>query len=153
MHTLVFHWCPYTSYRNRGYYMATRRYEISLPLVKNISLVRCAHSWNIFSTGEEKFCISKRPNHSTLIVFWCERRDLLCSHSKGDIFTCEDNMYFLMRRYQVFARKLTWYFIGVYTVAGCNLPYVNVLFLVCTWTTLDTIIKKVKSTLLLILNA
>ena len=41
---------------------------------------------------------------SLLIVFWCERRDLLRSHSKGDIFTCEDN-------YQVFARKLTWYFI------------------------------------------
>ena len=25
-----------------------------------------------------------------LIVFWCERRDLSCSHSNGDIFTCED---------------------------------------------------------------
>ena len=24
------------------------------------------------------------------IVFLCERRDLLCSHSKGDILTCED---------------------------------------------------------------
>ena len=34
------------------------------------------------------------PNHFTLIVFWCERRDLLSSHSKGDIFTCEDNMLF-----------------------------------------------------------
>ena len=34
------------------------------------------------------------PNHFTLIVFWCERCDLLCSHSKGDIFTCEDNMLF-----------------------------------------------------------
>ena len=34
------------------------------------------------------------PNHFTLIVFWCERRDLLCSHSNGDIFTCEDNMLF-----------------------------------------------------------
>ena len=33
------------------------------------------------------------PNHFTLTVFWCERCDLLCSHSKGDIFTCEDNMY------------------------------------------------------------
>ena len=31
-------------------------------------------------------------NHFTLIVFWCERRDLLCSHSNGDIFTSEDNM-------------------------------------------------------------
>ena len=34
------------------------------------------------------------PNHFTLIVFGCERRDLLCSHSKGQIFTCEDNMLF-----------------------------------------------------------
>ena len=35
------------------------------------------------------------PNHFTLIVFfWCERRDLLCSHNKGDIFTCEDSMLF-----------------------------------------------------------
>ena len=29
-------------------------------------------------------------NHFTLIVFWYERRNLLCSHSNGDIFTCED---------------------------------------------------------------
>ena len=34
------------------------------------------------------------PNHFPLIVFWCERCDLLCSHSNGDIFTCEDNMLF-----------------------------------------------------------
>ena len=34
------------------------------------------------------------PNHFTLIVVRCERRDLLCSHSKGDIFTCEDNILF-----------------------------------------------------------
>ena len=30
------------------------------------------------------------PHHFTLIVFWCERHDLLCSYSNGDIFTCED---------------------------------------------------------------
>ena len=65
----------------------------------------------IFSTQEEKFCISKWPcnvllfnfyyintneipNHFTETVFSCERRDLLCSHSNGDIFTCEDNMLF-----------------------------------------------------------
>ena len=29
---------------NRGYYMAARRYEIYLRVLKNISLVRCAHS-------------------------------------------------------------------------------------------------------------
>ena len=45
----------------RGYYMAARRYKISLRVLKNISLVCCAHLWNIFSTQEEKFlftCIS-----------------------------------------------------------------------------------------------
>ena len=75
---------------------------------KNVSFVHCAHSWHYFSTLEEKFCICKRPcngllyyintneipNHFTLIAFWCERRDLLCSYSNGDIFTCEDNMLF-----------------------------------------------------------
>ena len=34
------------------------------------------------------------PNHFSLIVFWCERRDSSCGHSYGDIFTCEDNMLF-----------------------------------------------------------
>ena len=32
------------SYVYRGYYMAARRYEISRRVLKNISLVRCAHS-------------------------------------------------------------------------------------------------------------
>ena len=49
-------------------------------------------SGNVFSIR----CINTTeiPNHFTSIVFWCERRDLLCSHSNGDIFTCEDNMLF-----------------------------------------------------------
>ena len=34
------------------------------------------------------------PKHFTVIVFWCERSDLLCNHSNGDIFPCEDNMLF-----------------------------------------------------------
>ena len=46
---------------NRGYYMATWRYEISLRVSKNISWVSAANEWNIFSTREEKFCISKWP--------------------------------------------------------------------------------------------
>ena len=89
---------------HRGYYMAARRYEISLRVLKNISLVRCAHSWNIFSTREEKFRISARPCNVLFIiqtpmkyqiisflVFWCERQHLLYSPSNSDIFTCEDN--------------------------------------------------------------
>ena len=63
--------------------MTARRYEISLRVLKNISRVSAA----IINTNEI-------PNHFTLIVFCCERRDLLCSYSKGDIFTCEDNMLF-----------------------------------------------------------
>ena len=34
------------------------------------------------------------PNHLTEAIFSCERRDLLCSHNNGDIFTCENNMLF-----------------------------------------------------------
>ena len=80
---------PVHSIIYRGYYMAARRYKISFWVLKNISLVRCAHLWDIFSTRKEKFCTSKRPcnvlfyyintneipNHFTLIAFWCEKRD------------------------------------------------------------------------------
>ena len=45
------------------------------------------------------------PNHFTLIVFWCERHDLLCSHSKGDILTCEDNMLFSHVKISSFCAK------------------------------------------------
>ena len=45
------------------------------------------------------------PNHFTLIVFWCERCDLLCSHSNGDIFTCEDNMLFSCVKISSFRAK------------------------------------------------
>ena len=41
--------------------MAAWREEISLRVLKNISLFSCAHSWNIFLTREEEFRISKRP--------------------------------------------------------------------------------------------
>ena len=76
---------------------------------KNVSFVRCAHSWHYFSTLEEKFCICKRPcngllyyintneipSHFTLIAFWCERCDfIMLSHCNRDIFTCEDNVLF-----------------------------------------------------------
>ena len=37
------------------------RYEISVVVFKNIYLVRCAHSENIFLTLEDKFRISARP--------------------------------------------------------------------------------------------
>ena len=38
-------------------------------------------------------------------IFWCERRDLSCSHSTGDIFTCEDNMLFSYVKISSFRAK------------------------------------------------
>ena len=62
-----------------------------------------------FSTQEEKFWTSKGPCNVLLIllykhrwnskpfyfiIFCCERHNLLCSRSKGDLFPCKDNMLF-----------------------------------------------------------
>ena len=83
-----------------------------------------------FSTREEKFRISKRPcNILSIIqtpmkyqtsllkkffglkgvVYYEAKAMVIFSHVK---ITC----YFHMWRYQIFARKLTWYFIGVYII-------------------------------------
>ena len=45
------------------------------------------------------------PNHFTLIVFWCEGCHLSCSHSNGDIFTCEDNTLFSHLKISSFRAK------------------------------------------------
>ena len=112
---------------NRGYYMAARRYEISLRVLKNISRVSVANEGNIFSTREEKCRISKRPCNVLLYkhrwntkpfhfnsffgvkgaIYYVAIAKVIFSHVK---ITC----YFHIWRYQVFARKLTWYFIGFY---------------------------------------
>ena len=42
------------------------------------------------------------PNHFT---FRCERCDLLCNHSNGDLFTCEDNMLFSRVKTSCFRAK------------------------------------------------
>ena len=88
---------------HRGYYMVARRYEISLRVLKNI--------WRVNAANEI-------PNHLTLtlIVFCWGRRDLLCSHNNGDISRVKTTCYFHMWRYHVFARNLTWHFIGVYII-------------------------------------
>ena len=85
----------------------------------------------IFATREEKFCISKRPcnvlliyyintneipNHFAEKVFSCERRDLLCSHSNGDIFTCENNMLFSCVKISCFRAKAHLLFHCVYII-------------------------------------
>ena len=108
-----FHDSPsYVIMSYRGYYMATQRYEISLLMLKNISLVRCTSSLvKYFLTWEEKFCISKQQCNILSIIlipklmpfkFCCESRnpkdcferlDSLCNHSNSDLFTCEDTMF------------------------------------------------------------
>ena len=45
------------------------------------------------------------PNHFTETVLSCERRDLLCSHSNSDIFTCENNMLFSRVKISCFRAK------------------------------------------------
>ena len=39
----------------RGYYMAVKRYEISLQVLKNVSRVSAANEWNIFEHEKRKF--------------------------------------------------------------------------------------------------
>lgn len=43
--------------------MVAWRYEISFLVLKNISCLCCARSWNIFSTLAEKFPISAQPSN------------------------------------------------------------------------------------------
>ena len=101
--TIVSTWCIY-----RGYYMAARRWEISLLVLKNISLVHCAHSWNIFFNTRREISYlqatrscsiyyintNEIPDHFTEIVFLSQRYGFLWSHSNGDIYKCEDYMLF-----------------------------------------------------------
>ena len=71
--------------------MATQRYEISLRVLKKyFTGERSERVKDFFNTSIYYISTNELPNHFTLIVFWCERRDLLSSHSHGDIFKCED---------------------------------------------------------------
>ena len=48
--------------------MATLRYEISFLVLKNFSLVRCAHSWNIFSALRRNFV--SPPGHVIFSIYY-----------------------------------------------------------------------------------
>ena len=93
---------------DRGYYMAAQRYDRNFSSsVEKSFTSEGSEQVKYFSTQEEKFSLSDHvmfyllytgktneiPNHFTLILFWCERRDLLCSLSNSDIFTHEDIMF------------------------------------------------------------
>ena len=45
------------------------------------------------------------PNHFTLTFFLLQRRDVSCSHSNRDLFTCEDNMLFSHVKISCFRAK------------------------------------------------
>ena len=79
--------------------MAARRYEIFLRVKycfqhQKKNFVSPSGHVMFYLLYKHQQTTNGIPNHFTLIVFWCERCDLLCSHSKGDIFTCEDNLLF-----------------------------------------------------------
>ena len=76
---------------SRGYYMAARRYEISLR-------VSAANEWNIYLKN-----INEIPNHSTIILF----------SAKAVIFHVPIATVIFSQDIIFFARKLTWYFIDV----------------------------------------
>ena len=48
---------------------------------------------------------SEIPNPFTLIAFCCEKHDLSCSLSNGDLLTCEDNMLFSHLKIPCFRAK------------------------------------------------
>ena len=110
---------------NRGYYMATWRYKISLWVLKNISRVSTMNAWSIFSTREEKF-LSPSGHVVFYVLFkhqWSTNPFHLSSFFavKGTMYyvaiaTVILTFYFHTWRYQDFAQKLTWYFIGVYII-------------------------------------
>ena len=102
---------------HRGYYMAARRDEISLRVLKRnfvspsdhvMFYLLCKHQWNTKPFYLNSFLFSLKGTvyyegdieAIAMVIF---------SHVK---ITC----YFHMWRYQVFTWKLTWYFIGVYII-------------------------------------
>ena len=69
--------------------MVARRYEISLRVLKNIF----HHERRNFvsPSGHVMFYLLYKHQRNTKPFHW-ERRDVSCSHSNRDLFTCEENM-------------------------------------------------------------
>ena len=111
--------------------MAARRYEISLRVLKNISRVSAANEWNIFQHEKRNFV--SPSGHVMFYLLYKHQWNAKLFHFNINFFCCEGAMYhvaiatvifshvkitcyFHMWRYHVFARKLTWYFIGIYII-------------------------------------
>ena len=62
-------------------YMVAWRYEIYLLMLKNISLVRCAHSWNIFQHSKINF-VSPRCHVISSIYYMLKINSLSITYQK-----------------------------------------------------------------------
>ena len=86
----------------RGYYMAGRRYETFLQVLKNISQVSAVNTRKEISFLQAAinflFIViftNEIPKQFTVILFAAKGMIyLLCGHIKGDLFTYEDNNYY-----------------------------------------------------------
>ena len=67
---------------------------------REISYLQAAMQCSIYYINTNEI-----PSHFTTTVFSCERCDLLCSHSNGDIFTCENDMLFSRVKISCFRAK------------------------------------------------
>ena len=89
--------CSYT------YYMPARGYEFYLRvfnLMRERVRYRVEHEKIKFisTSGHVIFCLLYKHQFK-------KRRDLLCNHNDGDLFTCEDNMLFLRVKIWSFRAK------------------------------------------------
>ena len=79
---------------NRGYFMAARRYEISLRVLKT----RSGHVMFYLLYKHQR---NAKPFHFNIFLL----RKARCSHSNRDLFTCKDNMLFSHVKISCFRAK------------------------------------------------
>ena len=83
--------------------MAARRYEFYLRVLNKNFTIEPSERVKYFSKYFWK--IFKIYYIILKIVFCCERGELLCSHSNGDLFTCENIMLFSLVKMSCFRAK------------------------------------------------
>ena len=69
------------------FFQLNREFFCLLPSLARLYSAAASPSERLRSYGSLAMNINKLLKHFTLIVFWYERRNLLCSHTSVDIFT------------------------------------------------------------------
>ena len=102
---------------HRGYYMAVRRYEISLRVLKNISRVSAANEWKFFQHKKTNFISPSshvmfyllykhqwhtKPFHFNSFLLWKAQLIYYVAIAKVIFSHVKITCYFHMWRYQVF---------------------------------------------------